>query len=202
MSKPSWKAFKEAMNLIKWIWQNRHIGIRFSLCGNTTPIALVDASNKPDRADGNCMYGWVQMLAGGPIANGCKKLNHIGLSSAHNEYMALCFANQAVVWIRQLLQEIGMLSMLEEPTVVLADNKPANILSKEDNVIVTTGNQYIYLPYHYNKEVQELGFIKVVYVKSAMNISDLFTKAVDRATMKRRLTALLGQARTPGCLRN
>jgi hypothetical protein len=105
--------------------------------------------------------------------------------------MALCFANQAVVWVRQLLQEIGLQSMIQEPTIVLADNKPANILSKED--IVTTGNQYIYLPYHYNKEVQELGFIKVVYVKSAMNISDLFTKAVDRATMKRLLPALLGQ---------
>ena len=67
--------------------------------------------------------------------------------------------------------------------MMLADNIPANTLSMED--IVTTGNQYIYLPYHYNKEVQEDGFVKVKYVKSVMNISDLTTKVVDRQTMKR-----------------
>ena len=37
----------------------------------------------------------------------------------------------------------------------------------------------------YNKEVQEDGFVKVKYVKSLLNISDVTTKAVDRPTMKR-----------------
>jgi hypothetical protein len=38
------------------------------------------------------------------------------------------------------------------------------------------GNQYIYLPYHYNKEVQEEGFSKVMWIHSPNNISDLMTK--------------------------
>jgi hypothetical protein len=171
------------MNLIKWIWQRRHIGLRFSANGNALLLGMVDASNKPDRADGKCQYGFYIFLAGAPVLDISKKLRHIGLSSEHNEYMTLCFANQAVVWLRQLFKEMGLLQFLEKPTVMLADNIPANTLSMED--IVTTGNQYIYLPYHYNKEVQEDGFVKVKYVKSVMNISDLTTKAVDRQTMKR-----------------
>ena len=74
-----------------------------------------------------------------------KKLRHIGLSSEHNEYMAMHFAHQGLIWVRQLFEELGLTDLIKAPTVMLADNKPANILSQED--IVTTGNQYMYLPY-------------------------------------------------------
>ena len=76
-----------------------------------------------------------------------KKLKHVGLSSQHNEYMA---THQSIVWMRQLLDEMGLSFLNEKLATLLADNKPANILSKEDNI--TSGNQYIYLPYHFNKE--------------------------------------------------
>ena len=35
------------------------------------------------------------------------------------------------------------------------------------------------MPYHYNKEVQELGFSEVQFVKSSENLADLLTKAPD-----------------------
>ena len=73
--------------------------------------------------------------------------------------------------------------------------KPANIRSKED--IITSGNQYIYLPYHFNKEVQEMGFSEVAYVPTLKNISDLFTKAVDSGTLTRLVPALKGQNLRP-----
>jgi hypothetical protein len=40
------------------------------------------------------------------------------------------------------------------------------------------GNQYIYTPYHFNKEAQEEGISDVQFVPSAKNISDLHTKCV------------------------
>ena len=122
------------------------------------------------------------------------KLKHIGLSSQHNEYMAMAFANQSIVWLRQLLMEMSLESLVSDPTLLLADNRPANTLSVED--IVTSGNQYIYLPYHYNKEVQEMKFSEVAYVKSSDNISDLTTKCVDSATLKVLWPAITGQDHT------
>ena len=50
--------------------------------------------------------------------------------------------------------------------------------------MITSGNQYIYLPYHFNKEVQEMGFSEVAYVPTLKNISDLFTEAVDSGTIR------------------
>ena len=76
------------------------------------------------------------------------------------------------------------------PFVLLADNKPANILSKED--IISGGNQYIFLSYHFNKEVREMRVSAVSYVKSVDNISDLMTKAVDAHTVKEPVPALTG----------
>ena len=109
------------------------------------------------------------------------KLNCVGLSSQHNECMAMAFANQSIVWMRQLLEEMGTYESIAASSTLLADNKPANIISRED--IVSSGNRYIYLRNHFNKEVQEMGFSIVKYVKSDMNNSDLMTKAVHAQTM-------------------
>ena len=176
MSRPSWAAWQAGLHMLKWMIQNKNVGIKFTKGGNLFPVGFVDASNKPDPGDGKCQFGFNIMWMGGPIFELSKKLRHIGLSSEHNEYMAMCFANQAIVWLRQLFVEMGLDEYVKDPTVLFADNIPANTLAKED--IVTSGNQYIYLPYHYNKEVQEEGHSLVSFIVSGDNMSDLLTKAV------------------------
>ena len=103
----------------------------------------------------------------------------------------MAFTHQSIVWMRQLLDEMGLSFINKKPGILLADNKPANILSKED--IITSGNQYIYLPYHFNKEIQEMGFSEVAYVPTLKNISDLQTKAVDSGTIRRLVPCINGQ---------
>ena len=158
--------------------QNKNGRIKFTKGGKVFPVGFVDASNTPDPGDGKCQFGFNVMWMVGTIYELSKKLRHIGLSSEHNEYiyMAMCFANQAIVWLRQLFGEMGLDKYVKDPTVLFADNIPANTLAKED--IVTSGNQYIYLPYHYNKEVQEEGHSLVAFIVGGDNMSNLLTKAV------------------------
>ena len=115
MAKPSWEVFGEAMNLIAWLYQNRTVGIKFSKCGNTIPIGLVDASNKPDPSDGKAQFGGVIMFMGATVIDISRKLKHSGLSSAHNEYMAMYYVHQALVWFRQLVAEIGLQELIKKP---------------------------------------------------------------------------------------
>ena len=75
-------------------------------------------------------------------------------------------------------------------TNVRGDNTAANTLCEED--IVTTGNQFITTPYHYNKEVIADGHAVVEYIQTDHNIADLFTKAVKKGVIQRLLDALLG----------
>ena len=104
-----------------------------------------------------------------------RKLKHVGMSSAHNEYMAMYYMHQTLIWFRQLLGEMDFQKLIVEPTITLADNLAANTLSHKD--VVTHGNQYMYLPFHYNKEVQEQGFSWVEYINTLLNIADLMTNA-------------------------
>lgn len=190
MAAPTEEAWEAAVHMMNYMYQNRHRGIRFTSDGNAAPIVYSDASNKPDPNDSKCQYGYVHMWQGGPVIAASKKLGHIGLSAAHNEYMALHFANRATVWLRELLEELEIDDAIKEPTLTYCDNKAAVILSEED--IVTMQNQHVRVPYHYNKEVVEEGLVRVRWIETAENLADIFTKSVPRQVLERLLARLLG----------
>ena len=58
----------------------------------------------------------------------------------------------------------------------MGDNVAANNLSEEH--FASTGNQYIYINYHFDREATRLGLIQVKWVKSAMNLADSLTRAL------------------------
>ena len=191
MACPSEEAWKAGIHMLEYMYQNRTRGIKFSsdrMISNI-PIAHTDASNKPDPTDSKCQYGYCIHWMG-PIVFASRKLNHVGLSAAHNEYMALHWCMRHVMWLRALLIEMGLTDVVREPTIIRGDNTAANTLCEED--IVTTGNQFITTPYHYNKEVIADGHAVVEYIQTDQNIADLFTKAVKKGVIQRLLDALLG----------
>ena len=143
--------------MISYMYKNRHTGIMFSSKSPMQPVVFSDASSKPDATDGLSRYGFSVQMSGGPIAFNSKKLAHVGLSAFHNEYMALRYAAGTAMWARNILQEIGCSHLLTEPTQVYGDNLMANRLTAED--FVSTNNQYIYLPYHWTKELVKGGHI-------------------------------------------
>lgn len=160
--------------------------------GFGTPVAFSDASNDSDPYDGLSQAGFVIQMCSGPVLFSSKKLRHKSPtgSASHCEYMALCACNQAVVWLRQLLYELDFHELIGEPTLVYGDNRQANELCKED--LITSGTQYIYLPYHFNKEVQGLGYVDVQDIRTGVNIADLMTKPVPAAKIRDLCGMMLG----------
>ena len=64
----------------------------------------------------------------------------------------------------------------------MGDNIAANQLVAEN--FITTRNQYIYLAYHWVKEVYAMGMIKPYYILSEYNLADLLTKPVPREVIR------------------
>jgi hypothetical protein len=176
--------------MMNWMIARKKTGIKFTVGGNAVPYAMVDASNKPDPNDSKCQYGFNVTWMGGPIMATSKKLSHIGLSAAHNEYMAVHWCNRHVAWMRDLFREMGLMDLISEPTTVFGDNKTANELCSED--MVTKGNQHYRTPYHFNKEMVEEGYSEVVWIESAKNTADMMTKSVPRQVVDKLLMPLLG----------
>ena len=190
MARPTKKAWGYLMHIIAYMNANKNVGLVFSSKGNMAPIAYSDASNKADPTTGKSQYGYVIMMAGGPIVFVSRKLHHVGHNAFHNEYMAMSEASKAIVWVRQLLVEIDMMSLISEPTILYGDNSTAVDLTYEN--FVSTGNQYIYLAYHFIKEIVKLGHVDTREKRTNYNIADVCTKAVNGATIKRLVPVLRG----------
>jgi hypothetical protein len=174
MSCPTDEAWDAAIHLLKYVLQEKNRGIRFTET-NEEPLAFVDASNKDDPFDGKTQYGYA-IFWGGPLIVKSSKLSHVGINSTYNEYMGLHHCNKQVVWLRQLMAEIGLSDWIREPTRVFADNTQANKLCNED--LVTAGNMYFRTGYHYNKEAVRDGYTSIHYCSTELNVADVTTKGL------------------------
>ena len=89
-----------------------------------------------------------------------------------------------------LMAEMEIHDIAASPTVTWADNRAANLLCEED--IITCGNQFMQVPYHYNKEAVALGVVLMRYIPTADNLADLMTKSCSKQVLEKLLPALTG----------
>jgi len=131
------------------------------------------------------------MWQGGPVAFSSRKTSHMAKATAHAECMAMseCYS-KIVLIMRKILNEVGQGKAVSNPTILFGDNKAANRLTEE--MFVSTGMQYIYMPYHHIKEGSMLGEVKVLRKKSKANLADLFTKNIGSDVIKNLLNQLIG----------
>ena len=85
-----------------YLYANRHAGIGYTSDGNREPIAWYDSGHMQDRVDYKSQYGYVIMWFGGPLCWISKKHNHVGESSAEDEYMALNHCYKKAKWLISL----------------------------------------------------------------------------------------------------
>ena len=87
-----------------------------------------------------------------------------------------------------LLQDIGF--DVELPIVVKTDNIGALFMSQNASTGVRT--RHVDTRYHFIRENVEDGIIKIEFVKSNDNDSDIFTKNVNQDTYERHVKKFLG----------
>ncbi|CAI7879345.1 unnamed protein product [Closterium sp. NIES-53] len=101
--------------------QRQQRGVADSGKGEMLLTCYTDASFNAVKADGTSIEGYVCLFGGGAVSWRSKKQNEVGLSSCETEYMALHHGAKQVVWLRRLLEEIGVCQ--KEPTKMLYDNE-------------------------------------------------------------------------------
>ncbi|CAI7803616.1 unnamed protein product [Closterium sp. NIES-53] len=112
VSRPSHEQLEAAKRLVRYVSATASVGLDFNSV----------------KADGTSIGGYVCLFGGGAVSGRSKKQNEVGLSSCETEYMALHHGAKEVVWLRRLLEEIGVCQ--KEPTVIFCDNESAVKLAK------------------------------------------------------------------------
>jgi Reverse transcriptase (RNA-dependent DNA polymerase) len=132
--------------------------------------------------------GYVCMLNGAVVSVGSKLQATVALSSTEAEYMALCAATQDVVYMRRLLEELGVKQ--KGSTIIFEDNQGCIALA--ENPVHHQRTKHIDVRYHFIRERVESGEIKIVYVPTSEQVADILTKPLAKVKFEKFRTLMMG----------
>ena len=88
--------------------------------------------------------------------------------------MAACEAGKAGVWIREFIDELGVMSSVKEPVELYCDNTGA--IANANDIRSSKRTMHIKRKYHLIRELVENGDVKMCKVGTDNNTADLLTK--------------------------
>ncbi|EOY04903.1 Cysteine-rich RLK (RECEPTOR-like protein kinase) 8 [Theobroma cacao] len=130
------------------------------------------AGSKSDRRSTTkyCVF-----IGGNLVSWKSTKQNVVSRSSVESEYRAMAQTLWEVVWMYQLLSEVGLKSSL--PAKLWCDNQAA--LHIASNPVFHKRTKHIEIDCHFVREKIQQKFISTGYVKTEDQLGDIFTKALN-----------------------
>ncbi|KAL0347648.1 UNVERIFIED_CONTAM: Retrovirus-related Pol polyprotein from transposon TNT 1-94 [Sesamum calycinum] len=137
-----------------------------------------DASFQSDDDDAKSQSGFVFKLNGGVVAWKSSKQDTIVNSTTETEYIAASEAAKEAVWMKNYIQELGVVPSIAEPVVIFCDNNRAIAQAKE--LRSHHRSKHILRRYHLLREMVGRGDIRMDRVSSAENTANPLTKPVSQ----------------------
>jgi hypothetical protein len=109
------------------------------------------------------------------------------------EYVALASAVKEIIYVRQLLDELGIAIQL--PIKVHEDNKTCIHIAKNPSAPRKT--RHMDIRYHFVRDYHLEGIIHIDYCPSRLMIADIFTKALPRPAFRRLRQELISDEKLP-----
>jgi len=154
--------------------------------------AYSDSDWGGERAEGRSTSGKLIELNGCVIDWGSKLQRTSATSSAEAEYVAAALTARSIVYLKQVLQEIGF-PVTHTPTLKV-DNQAC--IKCAQNPVYHGRMKHVHISYHFIRQHETLGNYKICHVNGKMNPADLFTKPV-QGELLMRLRPMLVQTSNP-----
>lgn len=143
--------------------------------------AYADADWANDKDDRRSVTGWIAKLNGDTLSWASKKQRVAALSTCEAEIYAEAAAIQEVLWLRGILQELGL--HLQTGSTVHGDNQSAIAVSKTG--IKGERTKHVDVKYKFVTETVEAGTVQLKWVPTAQQQADILTKALARPLFER-----------------
>ena len=175
------------VRILKYLNATISKGIRFiadvtkSVSANMEPRVWVDAdfANDPEKA--RSISGFGITLCSGPVVWHSKKQTTTAQSTAEAEFIAANICSRTVIWVRQLLADLGFAQT--KPTIIFEDNQSCIAISNNPQLNEKTA--HIQVKYHYIQEKIQDKSIALQYCPTLEQVADLFTKGLQRLQFHR-----------------
>jgi ribosomal protein S24E len=152
------------------------LGIQYDRSKGLVLEGCVDADWANDTDDRRSQTGYVFLLGGGAISWKSQKQPIVAKSTMEAEYVAASNAADELVWIRNMLKELGYAQ--EGPTKLYEDNNACIHLAK--NPLLNKRSKHIDIKFHAMRELINKKVMEMVKVNSEDNVADTFTKALSK----------------------
>ena len=173
MQNPTKSNQADLKRLVRWLAGNRDRGLVLGK-GDLTCRALSDSDWAADRITRRSCSGTMVCVGHSLVLAKSKLQSLTAQSSMEAELIAMTECSKTVVYVRDLLNELGFPQ--REASILLVDNQSAIMMSRSQMQVYR--NRHIPIRYFVCKDLIRQGIIDVQWVASADNTSDILTKCV------------------------
>jgi hypothetical protein len=176
LSRPNEAAYKEMLRVIKYVCDTPELGLRMEpeIKDEWEVKVYSDSDWAGDKDSRKSVSGYLLYVCNVPVCWRSKSQAAISLSSSEAEMYALTEAVKEIPFIVQVL--LFMNAKIKLPVEVKVDNMGAIYIS--ENSMPSARTRHADLRQKFTSDLQEKGLIKIDFVKSEENTSDIMTKNV------------------------
>lgn len=174
MHSPTELAWSGVKRILRFLKRTLDHGLLLHASPNMHLAAYSDASWASDPTDFRSQHGFAVYYGGNLVSWASKKQRVVARSSTEAEFRAIAFATVEVVWLQQLLREIG--HPLRHSPILFCDNLSATFMTR--NPVITSRSKHIHLDYYFVREKVEANELEVRHISTTDQPADIFTKAL------------------------
>ena len=175
MSSPTVDHWKTVEQILGYLKGAPGRGILYSNHGHNKIECFSEADWAGCKEDRRSTSGYCVFVGGNLVSWKSKKQNVVSRSSAESEYRAMAQSVCEVMWIHQLLSELGL--EVSMPAKLWCDNQAAIHIAS--NPVFHERTKHIEIDCHFVREKIQQGLISTGYVKTGEQLGDIFTKALN-----------------------
>ena len=188
---------KELLRVTKFVLDTRYWSLRYKLNDEERKQmtwklkAYSDSDFAGDKDTRLSVCGYGIYLFDCLISWKSRAMRTHALSSTEAEYIAVSEVLCEILFVRQILEFIGI--EIEYPIIIHCDNVGAIFLA--NNAKVSSRTKHIELKTHFIREYIDKNIVKVIFVRSLENNSDVWTKNTSKMIYDKRTDRFMEKKR-------
>ena len=175
-----------AIHVLRYLKGTRIFRLVLGGTNNVQLLGFSDSNwaNCPDSR--RSISGYTFSLGSGVTSWSARKQKMVAASSCEAEYMAAFEATKEALWLRQLLNGIGISPPTATP--IMCDNNAARAISEDP--LLHARVKHMDIKYHFLRENVQSDKVTLQYIPTKDNIADILTKPLERQKFSRLRTFL------------
>jgi Reverse transcriptase (RNA-dependent DNA polymerase) len=172
---PSEDHYKAALHICRYLAGTQDYKLVYGKTADKGLMAYTDSDWAADKIRRWSITGYFFKLADGIISWRSHAQKTVALSSTEAEYMALSNCSRQAVWIKTMIEELGIVF---KTVPIYCDNQGTSFIAS--NPVQESRTKHIDIRYHYIHELVGAKKVETMFMPGEMNPADMFTKNLQK----------------------